>query len=72
MKLCIVGKESLDELERMANEYFTPIKNLHLKGFNFQPSPLHKFPKGRLIEMTSSSKHNKLIIIYFLESLISE
>ena len=72
MKLSIVGTESLNHLEKMAKEYFSPIKNLHLKGFNYSPSPVGKFPKGRLFEMSSSGKNSKLIVIYFFESLIGE
>lgn len=37
MKLSIIGIEPLEELERMAHEYFSSIKNLHLKGFHYSP-----------------------------------
>lgn len=72
MKLSIIGTESIEDLEWMAHEYFSSIKNLHLKGFHYRPQPYVNFPKGRAIKMVSSSKVNWLIVLYYLESLIDE
>ena len=50
MKLSIIGKESLDELQVIASEEFYKIKTLKIKNMNIGPPPYYSGEKlGHLI-----------------------
>src|SRR5581483_11643889 len=56
MKLCVLGRESLDELENLVVQYFSPIKNLHIKptfpsnAFNSPDSSVDDFKLDEKIQ----------------------
>lgn len=51
MKLVLYGKESLDELEKLAHEKFNDIKNKTISLPKLTESPFSKENLGRVIKL---------------------
>ncbi|KAF8996136.1 insulin-degrading enzyme [Cyathus striatus] len=68
MHLCIVGKESLDELSEMASTYFSPIKNRGRDSIPIFPEqPCGEAEKGTLVSVQTIMEFHALELSFPVE-----
>ncbi|NQU66072.1 MAG: insulinase family protein, partial [SAR324 cluster bacterium] len=72
MKLAILGKESLDELEKMARTYFSTVPDRGIKADRFTDGPVLEQPLGRSINIRPIKSIRQLKLMFPIPSQRSD
>jgi insulysin len=70
MSLALLSNKGLDELEKLAREYFLPIKNNHVEKIKFDPDYLESVKGERLIKRIPIKDIRELTLIFSTPSFI--
>ncbi len=69
MKLVLYGKENIDDIEKLAFEYFSPIKNQGIKQLKYTELPFNSQNLAKFYKVKSIKKCDKLELVWYLENL---
>ena len=71
MKLVLYGKENIDEIEKLAYEYFSPIVNKGIQQLKYTELPFNSQNLARFYTVKSIRKCDKLEFVWYLDNLKS-
>lgn len=69
MKLVLYGNQSIDDIEKLAYEYFSPIKDFNIEPLKYKDVPFTEENLGRIYHIKTIKKNDKLEFIWYLENL---
>ncbi|GAB5368156.1 hypothetical protein AAMO2058_001294300 [Amorphochlora amoebiformis] len=69
MKVCILGKESLDDLQKLAVKYFSNVENKSVDRPSWATEPFHAPSLGHLYELVPIKEQRRISILWAFPSL---
>ena len=70
MSLVLLSNKSLDDLEKLAKQYFLPVKNNHLEKLKYDPDYLERVKGFRLIKRVPVKDLRELTLTFSIPSYI--